>query len=113
MVPGKTVDAYVAAAPAGQRKIVNTLRKLVLDAAHGARESIKWAQPVFEEYGPFAYIKAHRAHVTFGFWRGFEIDAGRGLLESSCSQMAHVKLTAVGDIDERLLYGFETKGLSS
>lgn len=94
----RTVDAYVAALPPEQRPIAKALRELVGAAAPGATESIKWAQPVFEDHGPFAYIKGSRGHVTFGFWRGVELDAGRGRLESAGSKMAHVKLNGVGDI---------------
>jgi hypothetical protein len=36
--------------------------------------------------------------VTFGFWRGVEIDAGRGLLESGGEKMAHVRLRGAGDV---------------
>ena len=102
-MPAKTVDAYVAALPAGQQEVVAALRRLVLASAPWASESIKWAQPVYEDHGPFAYIKAHRSHVTFGFWRGLELQGGRAILESSGVRMAHVKLTTVGDIDTRLL----------
>jgi hypothetical protein len=99
----KTVDAFVASLPADQQEIIAAVRRLVLAAAPGATESIKWAQPVYEDHGPFAYIKAGRPHVTFGFWRGVELDAGRDILESSGVKMAHVKLSSVGDIDTRLL----------
>jgi hypothetical protein len=75
----------------------------VKSAAPQASESIKWAQPVDEDHGPFAYIKAFPRSVNFGFWRGIEIDAGRGRLESSGTRMGHVKLHSVADIDARLL----------
>ena len=98
-----TVDAYVLALPPGQQAIANELRAIVRAAAPGATESIKWAQPVYEDHGPFAYFKAHRGHVTFGFWRGVELDGGRGILTSGGSRMAHVRLTAAADIDRPLL----------
>lgn len=40
--------------------IVQSLRRLVLTAAPKAKESSKWAPPVYEDNGPFAYIKAFR-----------------------------------------------------
>ncbi|HKW69946.1 MAG TPA: DUF1801 domain-containing protein [Candidatus Dormibacteraeota bacterium] len=52
----------------------------------------------YESNGPFAYIKAHPTYVSFGFWRGVELDAGRGLLESGGEKMAHVKLRSASDI---------------
>jgi len=68
MTSDRTVDAYVERLPADQQRIVGALRQLIKSAAPSASESIKWAQPVYEAHGPFAYIKAHRAHVTLGFW---------------------------------------------
>lgn len=78
-LPGRLVIDLAA----GQKEVAATLRRLGLEAAPCSRESIKWAQPVDEENGPFAHIKAHRSHVSFGFWRGVEVDGGRGVLESS------------------------------
>jgi hypothetical protein len=93
-----TVDRYVAKLKPPQREIVEALRRLVREAAPEATEAFKWAQPVYEQNGPFAFIKAHPNHVTLGFWRGAELDGGRGLLESGGRQMAHLKLRAAGDI---------------
>lgn len=100
---GRTVESYVDALPPTQRRIVDEVRKLVRASAPESREAFKWAEPVFESNGPFAFVKAHGAHVTFGFWRGVELDAGRGLLESGGSKMAHVKLRNVEDIDRPAL----------
>jgi hypothetical protein len=98
MTSDRTVDAYVERLPADQQRIVGALRQIIKSAAPSASESIKWAQPVYEAHGPFAYIKAHRAHVTLGFWRGVALDAGRGVLASSGSKMAHMKLRSANDI---------------
>jgi hypothetical protein len=99
MAAERTVDAYVAALPDGQREIVEAVRQLVRPAAPEAREAFKWAQPVFESGGPFAYVKAFPRHVNFGFWRGVEVDGGRGVLETGGAKMAHVKLRQKSDID--------------
>jgi len=48
MAAERTVDAYVAALPDGQREIAEAVRRLVRSAAPEAREAFKWAQPVFE-----------------------------------------------------------------
>ena len=39
----KTVDAYIAGLPDWQAEIVAAVRKIILDAAPDAKESIKWA----------------------------------------------------------------------
>ncbi len=107
----KTVEAYAAALPPAQKAIVARLRAIVKSAAPDATESIKWAQPVYETSGPFAHIKAAKSHVTFGFWRGAELDAGLGVLEGSGAKMAHIKLTSVSDIDERQLAALVKKAV--
>ena len=99
----RTIDEYVKALPTKQRAIAMAIRRLVRAAAPQATESIKWGQPVFDDHGPFAYIKKASAHLTFGFWRGGELDAGRGILEGSGTRMAHLKITDVDHVDEKQL----------
>jgi len=102
----KTVEAYVAGLPDDQAAIVMALRALVRKAAPKATEAIKWAQPVFDSNGPMIFIKAHRQHVNFGFWRGAEMQDPEGLLEGEGERMRHVKLTAVKDIRRPALAAF-------
>lgn len=101
-----TVDDYINGLGTEQREIVARIRKLVLRAAPGARESIKWAQPVYESDGPFSYIKAFKNAVNFGFWRGVEIRDPKRLLRGSGDKMRHVRLGRVEDVDERALEDF-------
>jgi hypothetical protein len=74
-----------------QAPMIERLVELAMDAAPDAVVSIKWGQPVFEDHGPFAFIKAAKAHVTFGFWRGAELDDATGILEGGAT-MKHVKV---------------------
>ncbi len=69
---------------------------IVQKAAPEASESIKWAQPVYESNGPFAYIKAFKNAVNFGFWRGVDLDDPQGLLAGDGDKMRHVKLSQPG-----------------
>ena len=102
----KTVDEYVAGLEGWQAAIAHQLRKIVKTAAPQACESIKWAQPVFEMNGPFAYIKAFRGAVNFGFWRGSDLDDPAGVLQGSGEKMRHIKLAKKEDIDGDVLLGF-------
>lgn len=89
----KSVDAYVGSLKGWQGVVARKLRALTQEAAPGVTEAIKWGQPVFElNGGPLGYFKAHSQHVTLGFWRGAELPDPEGLLESSGSMMAHVKI---------------------
>lgn len=96
----KTVDGYIAQLSDDQAQIVTKVREIILSAAPEADESIKWAQPVYETNGPFAYIKAFKNSVNFGFWRGVDIQDSRGLLGGSGEKMRHVKLVDLEDINE-------------
>ena len=95
----KTVADYIAHLEDWQGEIVSQVRQIILDAAPGADESVKWAQPVYEINGPFAYIKAFKKSVNFGFWRGIDIDDPQGLLQGSGEKMRHFKLTSLEDIN--------------
>jgi len=98
MAKFKTADEYVDSLEGWQREVVSTLRDLIREAAPGATEAIKWAQPVYEDHGPFCYIKAFKNHVNFGFWRGADLPDPEGLIESSGKKMGHVKVAGAEDI---------------
>lgn len=95
---GKTVDEYISNLEGWRAEVVSALRELIVQAAPEATESIKWAQPVYEDHGPFAHIKAFKNHVNFGFWRGVELEDPEGLLEGVGEKMRHVRLTGLEDI---------------
>lgn len=93
---GKTIEEYLAKLPEQQANIITTVRALILEAAPAAKESIKWAQPVYESNGPMIYVKAHNTHVNFGFWRGVDLTDPK--FEGDGDRMRHIKLTSVDDI---------------
>jgi hypothetical protein len=97
-----TVDAYVKTLPPQTQQIVNKLRALVAEASPEVTETFKWAQPVYEANGPFAYIKAHKGHVNFGFWRGAAFTEPNVKLEGDGSRMRHLKITSMADIDDKV-----------
>jgi hypothetical protein len=97
---GKTVDAYIAGLADWQAQIVSSVRQVLNQAAPEADEAIKWAQPVYSSNGPFAYIKAFKNSVNFGFWRGVDLKDPKGLLQGSGDKMRHVKLTSTDQVDQ-------------
>lgn len=101
MTDGK-VDDYIARLDADQAAIVTRLRTLIQQAAPHAQEAFKWAQPVYEQGGPFCYIKAFKNAVNFGFWRGVDLTAPVGLLQGSGEKMRHIKVSNPDDIVEPL-----------
>jgi hypothetical protein len=100
------VEQWVTAKTSGwQRDVVARLLAIAKRAAPGATVSIKWGQPVFELNGPFAFIKPAKAHVTFGFWRGAELQDPTGALEGG-DRMKHVKINSPEALNEARLLAF-------
>lgn len=97
------VDAYLAKLAPAHREVVQALREIVRRAAPRATEAFKWAQPVYEQGGPFCYMRAHKAHVTLGFWRGKQLSAGAGVLEGEGEKMAHLKLRSMAELKPALV----------
>jgi hypothetical protein len=100
---GMPVEQYLSTKVTGwQADVARRLVALVQKAAPDSAVGIKWAQPVFELNGPFAYIKPAKAHLTFGFWRGAELADPKKLLTLG-DRMSHVKLTGPEALDEGAL----------
>jgi hypothetical protein len=90
---GKTVDWYLEKLPAWQRAFADEIVAVVKRAVPTSTASIKWAQPVWDSGGPLAWLRGAREHLSFGFWRGADLDDPRGLLEGDGDRMRHLKLT--------------------
>src|SRR5688572_16339849 len=99
----RTIDSYIAGLPDWRGEAVAATRDVIVAAAPGATVTIKWAQPVFESNGPFAYIKAFPRSVNVGFWRGTELDDPDGHLQGDGERMRHISLTQPDDMDRARL----------
>ena len=95
-----TIESYIEAQGGWRADALRKIDRLIRRAAPKATASIKWAQPVYEQCGPFAFIKSNRAHITFGFWRGTELDDPDHRLEGSGDRMKHVKIRCIDEINE-------------
>ncbi len=102
----KTVESYIEGLEGWQKEAAVRLRAIIKRAAPEARESIKWAQPVYELNGPFCNFKAFKSSLNFGFWRGVDLDDPKGLLGGTGDKMRHVKLTGVDGIDKDAFASF-------
>ena len=105
----KTVDEYAASYPGWQAEAIAAIRQIVREAAPKATESIKWAQPVWEENGPFAWLKAYKSTINLGFWRGVELSDPKGLLEGDGDLMRHVKIAGMEDLNRPAFKRFVTQ----
>jgi hypothetical protein len=99
MSKAQTIDEYIQRFPGWRGQAVSRVRTVVLEAEPKLRESIKWAQPVFELSGPVCYMKVFANHVNFGFWRGASLKDPDQLLLGDGEKMRNVRLSKLADID--------------
>ncbi|MBM4409187.1 MAG: DUF1801 domain-containing protein [Chloroflexi bacterium] len=95
----RTIEDYAAGLGDWRAQAVLAAAATIRGAAPDATASIKWAQPVFESNGPFAYIKAFARTVNVGFWRGVELDDPDGVLVGDGDRMRHIALRSLADLD--------------
>jgi hypothetical protein len=109
----KTVDEYIGALSGWQADAAQTLRREML-AAEGVTEGFKWGHPIYEAGGPVCLFKAHRAHITVGFWRGTEMQANEPRLEagSGGATMAYIKLDGAEAIEPGRIRGLVATGVA-
>ena len=60
------VDAYIAAAPAESRPILEELRKIVLSTLPKVDEKIAWGVPIYRYHGEIGGYAAYKKHVSVG-----------------------------------------------
>jgi len=97
---GTSVDDWAKKLTGWQADALKIIRALVTRHAPDATLAMKWGQPVWEHNGPFAWLRPAAKHVSFGFWRGAELDDPDGHLEGEGDRMRHLKMTSAADLDE-------------
>ncbi|PKN86216.1 MAG: hypothetical protein CVU46_08605 [Chloroflexi bacterium HGW-Chloroflexi-8] len=102
----KTVDEYIAGLVPWQAEIVTRIREIIINVAPETKELYKWGQPVYENGGPLAYMKAFKHVVNFGFWRGADIVDPYGLLEGEGDKMRHLQFKRIDQINAEILSDF-------
>jgi uncharacterized protein YdhG (YjbR/CyaY superfamily) len=60
-----TIDAYIAACPAGVRDKLQTLRATIHAAAPQAVEKISYQMPTFHQEGSLVHFALHTNHIGF------------------------------------------------
>ena len=101
---GMAVDAWIEKQVDPKfRQLVKDLLALARKAAPRSTLSIKWNQPVLECGGPMVFVRAAKAHVTIGFWRGSELRAPAGVLEGAGDRMRHLKIATGATLDAKLV----------
>jgi len=103
---GTNVDDWAKKLTGWQADALKVLRALVTRHAPDSTLVMKWGQPVWEQNGPFAWLKPAAKHVSFGFWRGAEMNDPDGHLEGDGDRMRHLKVTSPSELKELPIEGF-------
>ena len=61
----KTMDEYIRAAPQAAQPMLRELRSILRKAAPGAKETLKWGNPVFEAERILFAFAAFKSHISF------------------------------------------------
>jgi hypothetical protein len=108
---GKTVEAYVGGLEGWQAEAAERLRDVIRSAAPSLVEAMKWGQPVYEDNGPVCYFRSSADHITFGFWRGTELDDPDQRLEGEGDRMKHLKIHGADEVSGESLADFVRQGV--
>jgi hypothetical protein len=104
---GSAADPYFDRQIEPQKGLLLSLRALVRDSVHDARESIKWGMPFYMIRKPVCALAAFKSHVSINFLAPIEIlQDPDNKLEGSGKGMRHFKVRAPEDIDEELIKGW-------
>jgi len=87
----KRVDAYIARSADFAKPILTHVRDLVHQACPGAKETIKWGFPHFDDHGMLCYMASFKKHCAFGLWKA-------KLLTSYLKELKPVGKSAMGDL---------------
>lgn len=96
------VTEYIEKAPGAHSEIMETVRKLIHDSVPNLTEEFKWNRPVFKSSKNFAYLKVAKSYVTLGFYNYQLLNDKDNRLEGTGTDMRHVKLKSMEDIDSEL-----------
>ncbi|SEG73614.1 hypothetical protein SAMN04489712_110132 [Thermomonospora echinospora] len=103
MTTSTTVEEYLASLSEAQRQIADKLLPLIEQVLPGT--GAMWhGHPVWSlgdkpGKSPVCLLKAYSSYVTFGLWRGQQVNDPSGRLEAGARTMATVKLRTPDDID--------------
>jgi uncharacterized protein YdhG (YjbR/CyaY superfamily) len=61
----KTIDEYISQFPAELQEKLQTLRKVIKDAAPESQEKISWGMPTFVLHGNLVHFAAFKKHIGF------------------------------------------------
>ena len=101
----KNVETYVRSLEAGQRALVQKLRRLVKAQAPHLVEVMKWGNVCWVGAGNVCLIHVADDHLDFGFFMGTSLPDPKGILVGNGKFLRMVKVRKAADIRPRALAG--------
>lgn len=100
-----TVTQYLTGLDSPFAEIGTRMRAVITAALPDANEAMFHGHPVWSlgekpGHNPICLLKGYKSYLTFGLWRGRELNDPTGELIPGARAMASVKLRTLGDIDE-------------
>ena len=74
------------------REIAALLRDVVLKAAPGLDETIKWGNLVYQQKGLVCYLAAAKGYISLGFFNGASLEDPEGIMEGNGKKLRHIKV---------------------
>lgn len=93
------VKAFLARRAPADRKLFETVLRIVRKAAPKAQERLRWGWPGFTGNKDILFIYPAGDHINVGFHRGVDLTDPKSLLEGTGKGMRHVKVHSPRDID--------------
>ena len=108
----KNVEAYVGSLQPGQRRLVQSLRRLVKAKAPHLVEVMKWGNVCWVGAGNVCLIHVADDHLDFGFFYGASLPDPGGILVGSGKFLRMIKVRKAADIRPGALAGVITSAVS-
>jgi len=99
-----TIDAYIAACPAGVRSKLQALRATIRAAAPQAVEKISYQMPTFHQDGNLVHFALHTDHIGF-----YPAPSGIDAFQADLAKYASSKGAVRFPLDERLPLALVTR----
>jgi hypothetical protein len=98
------VADFISSLPEEKRRLVEMVRRTVLQADKKIEEAIKWGNLTFvknEKNIAFVYTYDNAPYINFGFLKATSLKDPKGFFQGTGKGMRHVKIYSEKDIDKK------------
>lgn len=99
----RNVTAFIAQQPLFRKRILCSLRMIILQTGLHIKESIKYGIPFYDYYGQLCFLNPKEETVLLGLCKGAFLSNEQGLLQGEGKEVRHVRIKHFSDIDSEVL----------